>query len=111
MTIQLAKEIEVCKTYKVKVPNLFYNGSLHDMAYYTFKQLVLARNNITIVAINLDEVKVPTRDRKKLLSLKLKDFIENDKDITQKYEEAIVIYEIEKGVIFDPMREICTFHS
>lgn len=89
------KDIKVGHIYKVRLPNLFQAPD--EPLYADFKELVLAKNRESIVAIVLDEIQVPKKDRIQLLKYKMKDFYENDKELTQKYEEQIIHYSIEKG--------------
>ena len=106
------KNIKVGHVYKVRVPNLFDYSD--EPLYADFKELVLAKDKETMFAIVLDEVKVPTKDRIALLKYKMKDFIENDNELTQKYEEQIIDYVITKNefnetVIVSPIGEAVEF--
>lgn len=94
------KDIEVGKKYTARIPNIFYLTD-EDLLYYDYKMLVLAKNRDNIFAFSLSEARLPTRDKNKLLNLKVKDFIDNKKDVVQKYEGfGIVHYFVEKGKIF-----------
>lgn len=91
------KDIEVGKKYTVRIPNPF--GHAGDT--FEFKMLVLAKNRNNLFAFDLDN-KLPKKDREILTSLKVRDFVNNSKEVVQKYEgEGIVHYFIKNGAVTD----------
>lgn len=100
--IVASKDIEVGKKYTVTIPNPLR----HAGDRFEFKMLVLAKNRNNLFAFDLTGsffgTRLPKKDREILTSLKVRDFINNSKEVVQKYEgDGIVHYFIEKGRISD----------
>ena len=98
MKIKKISEIEVGKTYTVRLPNIFYSFD-SDPIYVECKDLVLAKSKKDLICFLVDEVKLTAKEKRELLKLKRKDFLDNISKITQKYEEHIVVLDIVKNEI------------